>query len=322
MSSTMTGQEVARSIADYAVLARRMHQEQSAFVDPYTGNARADLVTYRTRCPLCGSQEYRFIFAKHGFDHMVCEACDLIFTLQVLDPAKAKHIESADDGDTYGELKSDSSIGARDRGKFEHAFAILAVHARRPIRRVFDVGSNVGTFLDWARERYEIVGHEYHHRLRAGTRSRGHHVIDDPLETMTFEGQFDVITCWDYLDHLLDPAAVITNLTRGLAPGGLVFWAINNRYSLSARMLHERSPIFIGPQHTMHFGVPQLVRLMAGYELVHHESYVSELNWLSNWLSFKDPEFGDAPLIRDLLDPARICELGLGFKVNAVFRKV
>src|ERR1700722_12765300 len=105
MSSTMTGQEVARHIADYAVLSRRMHRDQSAFVDPYTGKVRAELVTYRERCPLCASREYRFIFAKHGFDHMVCEVCDLIFTLQVLDPARAKHIESADDGDTYGELK-------------------------------------------------------------------------------------------------------------------------------------------------------------------------------------------------------------------------
>ncbi len=60
---------------------------------------------------------------------------------------------------------------------------------------------------------------------------------------------------------------------------------------------------------------------MNGYELLSSESYVSELNWLSNWLNFKNPEFGDANLMFDLLDPKKICELGMGFKVNAIFRK-
>ncbi|KFM21376.1 hypothetical protein AAA799B03_01081 [Marine Group I thaumarchaeote SCGC AAA799-B03] len=46
--------------------------------------------------------------------------------------------------------------------------------------------------------------------------------------------------------------------------------------------MHERSPVFIGPHHTMHYGVKQLQMLMKGFELVHVESYVTELNWISN----------------------------------------
>ena len=61
---------------------------------------------------------------------------------------------------------------------------------------------------------------------------------------------------------------------------------------------------------------------MEGYELLHSESYVSELNWISNWLNFKNPDTGDENLMYDLLDPKKICELGMGFKVNAIFRKL
>ena len=61
---------------------------------------------------------------------------------------------------------------------------------------------------------------------------------------------------------------------------------------------------------------------MHNYELLESESYVSELNWISNWLNFKNPEFGDAKLMYELFDPKKICELGFGIKLNAIFRKL
>lgn len=150
---------------------------------------------------------------------------------------------------------------------------------------------------------------------------KGHTVLNENLETIKFENEFDLITAWDYLDHVLNPREVISNISKYLKKGGLFFFAINNRDSLSARIMHEHSTIFIGPHHTMHYGIKQVDLLMKDFELLHAESYVSELNWISNWLNFKNPEYGDSPLMFDLLDPKKICELGMGFKVNAIYRK-
>ena len=96
-------------------------------------------------------------------------------------------------------------------------------------------------------------------------------------------------------------------LSKYLNDGGLFFYAINNRDSLSARILHEKSPIFIGPHHTMHYGIDQLKILMKDFDLLYADSYVSELNWISNWLNFKNPEYGDSSLMTELLDPKKIC---------------
>lgn len=102
---------------------------------------------------------------------------------------------------------------------------------------------------------------------------------------------------------------IISNLTKYLKKGGLFFYAINNRDCLSLRIMHEHCQIFIGPHHTMHFGIKQLKLLMKDYELLDAESYVSELNWISNWLSLKDPESGDAArLITELLNPKKISD--------------
>jgi len=120
---------------------------------------------------------------------------------------------------------------------------------------------------------------------------------------------------------VLYPKEVVNSLSKYLKKGGLFFFAINNRDSLSARMMHADCPMFIGPHHTMHFGINQLKLLMKNFELLHAESYVSELNWISNWLNFKNPEFGDSPLIFELMDPKKICELGMGIKLNAIFKK-
>jgi hypothetical protein len=120
---------------------------------------------------------------------------------------------------------------------------------------------------------------------------------------------------------VLNPRKVIANLTQYLKKGGLFFYALNNKDSLSTMILHEHSANFIGPHHTMHYGLPQVKMLMKDYDLLYAESYVSELNQISNWMAFKNVQFGDAPLAYHLFDPKKISELGLGIKLNVIFRK-
>lgn len=318
LSSVMTRAEMVSKIRDYSLQSQIEHMEPSKYIDPFTGKAKNDLVIYRTKCPLCESNKFAFLFVKHGFDHMLCNDCNLIFTLQTLDHEKIKFLEVGNEGDNYGAYKSDSVVSEMDRKKYEIVFEQLEKYT--DIKKIFDFGSNAGVFLDWAKEKYTIIGHEYHDALRKSCIEKGHTVLNEPLESIKLE-EVDLITCWDYIDHVLNPGEVIKNLSKYLKKGGLFFYAINNKDSLSVRIMHERSPIFIGPHHTMHYGIDQLKLLMKDFEFLYAESYVSELNWISNWLNFKNPEFGNSKLMSELLDPQKICELGMGFKVNAIFRR-
>lgn len=319
LSSTLTGKEMTEKITDYAIQSQIENMEPSKYIDRFSGKAKNELVIYRSKCPLCDSEKFDFLFTKHGFDHMLCHNCDLIFTLQILDHEKIKFLEAGNEGDNYGNYKSESLVSDRDRKKYEIVFEELKKY--HTLNKIFDFGSNSGMFLDWSKSKnYSIIGHEYHNALRNSCVSKGHVVLNDNLETIHLD-EVDLITCWDYIDHVLNPKKVIDNLGKFLQKDGLFFFAINNRDSLSARIMHERSPIFIGPHHTMHYGIKQLNLLMKDYELLYSESYVSELNWISNWLNFKNAEFGDSLLMKDLLPPKKICELGMGFKVNAIYRK-
>jgi 2-polyprenyl-3-methyl-5-hydroxy-6-metoxy-1,4-benzoquinol methylase len=319
LSSKISCKEMWSKVKNYQAIAVSRDQELIKYMDQYTQRVKSNIIIIREKCPLCDSKDFGFLFLKHGFDHMVCNNCELIFTLQVIDENKLKYMETGKEGDLYGDLKKDETLGDFDRQKFEIVFEELTKHSQ--VKNIFDFGSQLGSFLDWASKKYSIIGHEYHAPLREIAQSKGHTVLSDNLGTMELDREFDLITCWDYLDHVTNPKETISNLSKYLKKGGLFFFAINNRDSLSARVMHGDSPMFIGPHHTMHYGVKQLKLLMKDYEFLYSYSYVSELNWVSNWLNFKNPEFGDSSLLFDLLDPKKITQLGMGIKVNAAFRK-
>lgn len=320
LSSKISCKEMWSKVKNYPAIAVSRDQELIKYIDQYTQRAKSNIVIIRDKCPLCDSKDFSFLFLKHGFDHMVCNNCDLIFTLQIIDENKLKYMETGKEGDLYGDLKKDSTLGDFDRQKFEIVFEELTKYLS--IKNIFDFGSQLGSFLDWASEKYSIIGHEYHAPLREIAQRKGHTVLSDNLGSIKLEKEFDLITCWDYLDHVTNPKEIIVNLSKYLKKGGIFFFAINNRDSLSARVMHGDSPMFIGPHHTMHYGIKQLKLLMKDYEFLYSYSYVSELNWISNWLNFKNPEFGDSQLLFELFDPKKITQLGMGIKVNAAFRKI
>lgn len=319
LSNKLTCKEMISQFKDFEKNWMKDRLEYGKYLDEFTGKVKSEYVTMRDSCPLCSSKDFSFIFIKEGFDHMICNSCDLIFTFQVLDLEKIPYMAVGDEGDAYGDYKEDKVVLDLDRKKFGMIFDELTEYTE--IKKIFDIGSSAGTFLDWASEKYEVVGHEYHDQLRKRCIAKNHKMYSENLATIKFDQEFDLITIWDYLDHITNPHESIKNITKYLKKGGLIFFAINNRDSLVTRILHQDSTIFSGPHHNMHYGINQLKMLMKDFEFISAESYVSELNWISNWLNFKNPAFGDAKLMFELFDPNKICELGLGFKVNAIFKK-
>jgi 2-polyprenyl-6-hydroxyphenyl methylase/3-demethylubiquinone-9 3-methyltransferase len=51
------------------------------------------------------------------------------------------------------------------------------------------------------------------------------------------EGQFDLVTCMEVIEHVADPAAFMTALAKRLAPDGLLFLSTPNQTSWSRLMV-------------------------------------------------------------------------------------
>jgi SAM-dependent methyltransferase len=87
---------------------------------------------------------------------------------------------------------------------------------------------------------------------------------------------FDVVISDNVVDHAVDPARIVREMVRVLAPGGLLYFTVNVHHPLyrAAAALHAgwkalRLPGEIGPfaDHTVHFTPPQAARLFEGLPL-------------------------------------------------------
>ena len=56
-------------------------------------------------------------------------------------------------------------------------------------------------------------------------------------ELAELDGQFDLITCMEVIEHVADPAAFVTSLARRLAPGGLLIMSTPNATARSRLMM-------------------------------------------------------------------------------------
>src|SRR3989338_9135143 len=69
--------------------------------------------------------------------------------------------------------------------------------------------------------------------------------------------RYDMITCFQTLDHLPDPVSFVKLCFQALRPGGIVLFINHDARSWTARLLGERSPIidiehtYLPTQHTM-----------------------------------------------------------------------
>jgi 2-polyprenyl-6-hydroxyphenyl methylase/3-demethylubiquinone-9 3-methyltransferase len=107
--------------------------------------------------------------------------------------------------------------------------------ARPEALRVLDVGCG-GGFLSnrLAREGHAVTGIDrsassLHVARRYDVTNRVAYHVADALALPFDDGAFDVVTAMDFLEHVEQPAAVVTEAARVLAPGGLFFFHTFNR---------------------------------------------------------------------------------------------
>lgn len=83
------------------------------------------------------------------------------------------------------------------------------------------------------------------------------------------ENHFDLITCFQTLDHLSDPLGMLRNMYHNTKKGGHVYMIMHNTKALQAKLFGEKSPI-IDVEHIYLFNKENLPELCkkAGFKVV------------------------------------------------------
>ena len=116
--------------------------------------------------------------------------------------------------------------------------------SRRPLegKTALDVGCGAGLLAEpLARLGAKVTGidaaPEVIHVAREHARGEGLDIDYRAGDVQELEGQFDLITCMEVIEHVADPAAFVKALARRLAPGGLLIMSTPNATSWSRLML-------------------------------------------------------------------------------------
>jgi len=108
--------------------------------------------------------------------------------------------------------------------------------------RLLDVGCATGIFLEVARESgWQAEGLDISTYALERAKQKGFEVHTGTLVGAGLPGgRYDVITLWDLIEHVPDPAAVLAECHRLLRPGGVVALSTPDAGSVPARLLGRR----------------------------------------------------------------------------------
>jgi SAM-dependent methyltransferase len=170
--------------------------------------------------------------------------------------------------------------------------------------RLLDVGASFGHFLSEARTRFQAAGIEVSpSAVEWAKRTFDVDVavgsIYELRDRASDEGAYDVVTCWDVLEHLEDPVSAVDRLFRSLAPGGRLFLSTPDAGALIARVMGPKWHYLDPVQHLNLFSRANLVRLLTsrGFRMVgrRHFGRGYRVDYIANrlrYLAFGPPANG------------------------------
>lgn len=235
-------------------------------------------------CPACEGQYYWPLLVARNTPIYRCRGCGLAtWDWPAFDPPAfydASYWRSTSVSKGYADYFALAAAqGRTHRQRLRWIRRHLRCAARRP--RLLDAGCGPGFFVQAA--------------VQAGFVAAGVEVSEsavqyarDELSQQVWQGHvrpadlrggpYDVVTLWDVIEHLPDPAAALAAVARVLPLGGLLALSTGDLSSLAARLSGRHWHLFTLPEHLWFFTRDSLRRLLrrCGFEPV---DWRCEVGW-------------------------------------------
>jgi 2-polyprenyl-3-methyl-5-hydroxy-6-metoxy-1,4-benzoquinol methylase len=213
-------------------------------------------------CPVCGVNDAAAYLQKRELRLVRCRRCSMIYANPVpAEYASGQYYDRAgmDYYLTPAKLESDYAPV-----RFERELRTFRKHC--PGGSVLDVGCSTGAFLFQLNQRfpggYRVLGTDVSGPPLDYAESRGVAVRRGDFLAQDFgRQQFDAVTFWAVVEHLVEPQSFLAQAWSVLKPGGLCFVLVPNMRSLAVRILGARYR-YLYPQHLNYFTKVTLATLV------------------------------------------------------------
>lgn len=216
-------------------------------------------------CPICGNEgtkEWlrapdRFHGREEDYTLARCPACSLVWLSDPPNPTEMHRHYT----DAYHKLISASGENSPARWKSRNA--TLTKFKRSGT--LLDLGCSSGSFLEsLAGDSWKLYGIEMSvEGARTAEKRSGAEVFVGDITDAPFPREsFDVITCFDVLEHLYDPRQVMARVSEWLKPGGVFYVLVPNVESAEARAFGTYWHGLEMPRHLFHYS-PESLKFLA-----------------------------------------------------------
>jgi SAM-dependent methyltransferase len=221
-------------------------------------------------CPVCGNVEAReflrgpdrFHSRKDQYRLVRCPECSLVWLSRPPTPEEMHlHYTSA-----YDRLISASGQNAPHRWRERKA----ALTPHKQSGALLDLGCSSGSFLESLQlgspqgVGWKLCGIEMSTECaKIAEAKTGAQVFVGHILDATFPREsFDVITCFDVLEHLYEPRRVMARVGEWLKPGGIFYVLVPNIDSAEARVFGSYWHGLELPRHLFHYS-PSALKCLA-----------------------------------------------------------
>ncbi len=230
-------------------------------------------------CPVCKNHPIHTIHIKNDYHIGKCDSCLLFLVRNPPTKQELHDIYSFDVG-YHKEFETNPELQKEKLSIAENDYDIVATHlGHQTSKRLLDIGCSTGFFLRVAQEKgWACKGVELSKdTARIASEKYNLDVFQGELAGQPFEdGEFDVITLWDVIEHLEDPLATLNDIQHILSKDGIIVFRTPNAdglfpvLSLSIANLTGQWPHATPPGHLFQFSKRSIKRLLekSNFEII------------------------------------------------------
>lgn len=246
-------------------------------------------------CPSCLSDNIKVLKGYEDFHLYRCQNCHLAFSNLIPEEDLLSRVY-----DQYGRNDYLSPITVQ-----RYRDLLTEFESFRQNNKLLDIGCGNGFFLDEAlKSGWKACGTEYADKAIKINEDKGIKMFRGDLSSIDFgDLKFDVITSFEVLEHLPDPASHLKKLTGLLRKGGLLYLTTPNFDSLNRRLLKNKWNVISYPEHLCYFNKKSLNHLMEKSGMKKQKLSVEGISpgrWIKSRrnesMDFSDPGSGDEKL--------------------------
>lgn len=222
-------------------------------------------------CPVCCSFDSRLFLKKNGYDIKICSDCQTLYVSPRPTLADLTSFYNRQDYYQSSDLGYLCYLGEEKQRRIEAQKRLRIINSLLPIKgKLLDLGCAAGFFLDEAHNSgWFVVGTELSNDMRQfAFHKLGVHVFSD---TNIFKSySFDVVTMWEYIEHLVDPLNELQSIRNLLKTNGVICISTPNTAHLQLDQNPQAWWEFKPPAHLTFFTAKTLQQLVetAGYEIL------------------------------------------------------